>query len=139
MALAAVSLFLLIQTHPPGSEAAACSVNQEQQPEAGQELIDRVAARLESASPVDRAWGAYLAQKNGLKQFTPNLIETLRMVAGDESPDAWLVTSAVLDSLIQQEADPRRLRAPAGNKDKPRQYAQQAFIDSVRDGTVRFH
>ena len=28
---------------------------------------------------------------------------------------------------------------PAGTKDKPAQYAHQAFIDGVRDGTVRFH
>jgi hypothetical protein len=28
---------------------------------------------------------------------------------------------------------------PAGTKDKPGQYAHQAFIDGVRDGTVRFH
>ncbi len=28
---------------------------------------------------------------------------------------------------------------PAGSKDKPSQYAEQRFIDGVRDGTVRFH
>jgi hypothetical protein len=28
---------------------------------------------------------------------------------------------------------------PAGTKDKPSQYAHQAFIDKVSDGTVRFH
>jgi hypothetical protein len=28
---------------------------------------------------------------------------------------------------------------PAGSKDKPSQYARQAFIDGVRDGMVRFH
>lgn len=28
---------------------------------------------------------------------------------------------------------------PAGTKDKPGQYAHQAFIDGVRDGAVRFH
>jgi len=28
---------------------------------------------------------------------------------------------------------------PAGSKDKPSQYANQSFIDKVRDGTVRFH
>jgi hypothetical protein len=98
-------LFFLIQTYAPGSETAARPANQERQPEANEELIARVAARLESASLVDRAWGAYLAQKNGLKQFTPNLIETLRALADDESPDAWLATSAVIDSLIQLEAD----------------------------------
>jgi hypothetical protein len=105
LALAALLLFFLLQTQMPLLEAAARPANQDQQAEASQELIDRVAARLESASPVDRAWGAYLAQKNGLKQFIPNLIETLRTLNGDESPDAWLVTSGVIDSLIQLEAD----------------------------------
>jgi hypothetical protein len=28
---------------------------------------------------------------------------------------------------------------PAGSKDKPAEYAHQAFIEGVRDGTVRFH
>ena len=28
---------------------------------------------------------------------------------------------------------------PAGSKDKPSQYAQQTFIDGVKDGAVRFH
>jgi len=104
-ALSALLLFFLLQTQMPVSEAAARPANQDQQAEASQELIDRVAARLESASPVDRAWGAYLAQKNGLKQFIPNLIETLQTLAGDESPDDGLVTLAVIDSLIQLEAD----------------------------------
>ena len=105
LALAALSLFFLIQIHPAVSQAVARAATQEQQPEVSQELMDRIAARLESASPQDRAWGAYLAQKNDLKQFTPNLIQTLRKLGDDESRDAWLVTSALIDSLIQLEAD----------------------------------
>jgi hypothetical protein len=59
---------------------------------------------LNSASAPERAWGAYLAQKNDLKQFIPDLIEMLRPLADEPSPDHWLLP-AVLDSLIQMGAD----------------------------------
>src|SRR5262249_54387366 len=96
IALAASMLFLFVENQP--SLAAACArTGQEQQPEANSELTARVAALLGSTSLLDRAWGAYLAQKNGLKQFTPNLIDALRTLAEDQSPDAWLATSAVID------------------------------------------
>ena len=78
LVLAVLVLFFLTQTHPLLPRTAAWSTGQEQQPEISQELIDRVSKLLESASSSDRAWGAYLVQKNGLTRFTPNLIEAVR-------------------------------------------------------------
>jgi len=105
LALAALALFFLAQNQPPTTAAGLPRGPQQQQLEPNPELIARVSGLLDSASGPDRAWGAYLAQKNGLKQFTPNLIDALKALADDESPDAWLATSAVIDSLLQLEAD----------------------------------
>src|SRR5262249_7375464 len=101
-ALAASLLFIFAHTQ---SSTTAAHARQQQQPEVSQELVSRIIELLQSASLPDRAWGAYLAQKNGLKQFAPNLIDSLTTLADDESPGAWLATSAVIDSLIQLEAD----------------------------------
>src|SRR5262249_211367 len=101
-ALAASLLFIFDHTQSPTTTARAA---QQQQPEVSQELISRTGQLLQSASLPDRAWGAYLAQKNGLKQFAPNLIDSLTTLVDDDSPDVWLATSAVIDSLIQLEAD----------------------------------
>src|SRR5262249_24800852 len=76
------------------------SHQQQQQQEPDPELIARVSGLLDSASGPDRAWGAYLAQKNGLRQLTPNLINALLTVSRDEdeSEDAFLLTLSIIDS-----------------------------------------
>ena len=95
---------LVLLSFAHAQPAFGAPLSQDQEPQVNQELIARVISLIESPSPPDRAWGAYLAHKNGLRQFTPNLVDALRALAGD-APDTGLVTSAVLDSLIQLDAE----------------------------------
>jgi hypothetical protein len=77
-----------------------------QAPRQGESLArvsSNVGALLKSASPADRAWGAYLAQKNDLSDIVPDLIGVLRQETLSKADP--MLMYALLDSLIQLQAE----------------------------------
>jgi hypothetical protein len=64
-------------------------------------LAIRVAALLDGESAKDRAWGAYLAGKHGLRAAADRLVGLLEECAGDEGVEASELRRGILDALIR--------------------------------------
>jgi len=63
-----------------------------------------VLERLKSESAAERAWGAYLAGKEGVQDAIPLLVEAIRTVPGRKDDEGRLVLRAALDALIRLKA-----------------------------------
>lgn len=67
------------------------------------DLRGEAARLLKSQANRERAWGAYLIGRHGLKELTPALIETLADPSLGGGWEEGIVRQAVLDSLIRLE------------------------------------
>lgn len=87
----------------------ACAPAAAQGPEAGAHapgarpdgLRGEAARLLESRVNSERAWGAYLAGRNGLNELEPALVRTLSDPALADGPEERVVRQAALDALIR--------------------------------------
>jgi len=71
---------------------------------AADEKPDDVIARLGSKLTSERAWGAYLAGKNGVEDAIPKLVDLIRTVPHHKDKEGNLVVRAAFDALIRLKA-----------------------------------
>src|SRR5215204_5374749 len=64
-------------------------------------LRGEAARLLESQGNRERAWGAYIAGRNGLDDLAPSLVRTLADPALGYGPEEKIVRQAALDALIR--------------------------------------
>ena len=67
------------------------------------DLSDEAARLLKSQANQERAWGAYLIGRHGLKEHAPALVELLADPSLGDGWDERIVRQAALDSLIRLE------------------------------------
>jgi hypothetical protein len=81
------------------------------------DVSETVASLLQSNKPSDTAWAAYLAWNHEQKDYAPALLQALKSTADDASREAWALRMAILDALIQMDADaPAEAIVPLGVK-----------------------
>src|SRR5688572_12636035 len=87
-------------------------------------LRGEAARLLESQANAERAWGAYLAGRNGLKDLEPALVGTLSDPALADGPEEQIVRQAALDALIRLGA-----KVPAEHlRALPQNFADEVLI-----------
>lgn len=98
--LLCVTLLLLTNVHVFGQEAEAGAVAPASYGRLDG-LRSEAAQLLESQGNRERAWGAYLAGRNGLNDLTPALIRTLSDPMLGYGSEERIVRQAALDALIR--------------------------------------
>ncbi|MBV9925434.1 MAG: hypothetical protein JOZ96_10495 [Acidobacteria bacterium] len=123
--LLCVALLLLPGAGARGQETAGAAGGAPAPLSAQLEALKGEAARLlESQSNRERAWGAYLAGRDGLEELAPALVRTVADPSLGDGPEESLVRRAALDALIRLDAKvpPETLRA------LPQGFADEALI-----------
>ena len=69
------------------------------------DLKGEAARLLESRGSRERAWGAHMAGRHGLKSLAPELVRLLSDPTLGDGPEEWHVRQAALDALIRLDAE----------------------------------
>lgn len=94
------------------------------------DVSGEAARLLKSQANTERAWGAYLAGRHGLKELTPALVELLADASLGDGWEERIIRQAALDSLIRLEAKV----PPAALRSLPAHFADEKIILMLRAG-----